>query len=776
MSEDAPALSVDFDGYRFDFDTRSGRFSLSSWEGPLLEKALGRISWHSEGGYEIVSTAGEWQALGKDDSGFSAARREAWGELLFKARRRGGGIQIEIGLRWNDDAGTPGIYVMEPLAVPPGGIWPGIKSTKHWRFYFHGWQCWSPTGVLKCSRPGDYLYPLFFPSRLKPMVANPGTEISSERGSFRSEWFGALGDLDRGDSLVVGFTGVDRALSQVSAKIGRKPEQAFLEAASQFEGIRPERGEEFWGEPLALIPGDLSGGNLEEYASMVALEQGVDEVRRAPAGWCSWYQYFTDVTGEDVRDNLELLSGEYSDLAVEVVQVDDGYQNRVGDWLEADQGFSCGMDRLADEIISRGKVPGIWVAPFAVARRSRIFREKKEWVLKNKRGRPVLAGVNPAWKGRFHGLDLTNEEVLDWIREVFSTFRRYGYRFFKLDFMAAGLLDGDRSNRNVTKAQAARRALRVIRDAVGDESYLLAAGGPILLGTGILDAQRIGPDVAPRWSYFWQGLLRDRTTPAARNCLIGAMTRAFMNGRLFEADPDCLLVRARGTSLNRTERRTLASGVSLVGGTFMLSDDMALWGVEERKMACALLPHSAGTARCPDLWSREVPRYLIRDLEDPSGGYHLLWVVNWRGGSREFEVRLSELGLEPGRYHACEFWTGEYLGEVSDSLKLGSVPGHGSAVVRLTPCGELPRLVGSAVHITQGSVELELLERERDSVSLSMRSGAVGATSVTLSVPGVDAVTCDDPKVTVSRVGKSAYRLEFYLDQKKEIKVRYGDG
>jgi len=768
-------LVLEGQGCRFEFDRAAGTFSILTGGRYIFKDAVGRVLLSKRGGPVSLTTSGTWDTVAHTGKEVALVKREDWGRLLFRARARGKALTVELGLTWEEAGEPPGIEAVIPLDVPPGGTWPGRESNRSWRFYQNGWQCWTATGTLKRRRPGDYLFVLFTPKRLKPMLANTATPVSSEKGRFTGEWFGGLADLDTDESVVVGFTGVSRALSQVSVRIGGKPSGCELEAAARFEGKPPVSGIEFWGEPLAIIPGDLSGRNLEEYAELVAEEQGVGELRRSPAGWCSWYQYFRNVTSEGVEKNLELLSDRYRGLDIELVQVDDGYQKELGDWLETSPGFAGGMKRLADEIASRGKMPGIWVAPFTVMRRSRLFKEKKDWVLRSKKGRPVLAGVNPMWKWRFYGLDLTHPEVLDWLREVFTTLKGYGYHFFKLDFLACGLLEGKRYDPSVTRAEAARRALAVIREAVGEDSIIMTAGCPILLGTGIFDIQRIGPDVAPYWRAFYQPLIRDRSTPSTRNCLINTFTRCFMHGRLWEADPDCLLVRGSEISLDEAERRTLASGVAMLGGAFMISDDLSLWGPEEEELAGCLLPPLRTRPFCPDLWRREVPRYMVNRLEDPGGAYFLVWAVNWSGSRRSMKMRLSELGVGPGRYHVSEFWTGIYLGVTADDIKVDGVPGHGSAVLRLTPVSDEPRLVGSNIHISQGAAELGSLDRASDGVALALKSRVKRKAVITLAIPGAESVIARDDKgpLSTEHLGQSVHRVQFELDGLKEIRLSW---
>jgi len=734
-------------------------------------------------GEEPIVTRGPWQKGDAPGGSLHLFKLEDWGRVLFHAEPAGEGVlSLRLGIVWESEEEPPPISAIIPLKVPPGGILPGRDTVKQWRAYVHGWQCWSPSAALSRKRSGDYLLPQFLPKRLKPMVVNPSTPVSSDKGAFESEWFGGIADLSRGDSVVVGFTGVSRALSRVSMRLGRKPEQCELEALAVFDGTRPVAGETMWSEPLAFVPGDVSGANLARYAELVASGQGVGRVRKTPAGWCSWYQYFTEISEEQVVFNLGDLAAQYAFLGIELVQIDDGYSPSVSDWLATTDDFPSGMEALAREIAARGKIPGIWLAPFTVTRRSPIFKEKKEWLQGGRKGKPVLAGYNPAWGGRFYGLDLTHPEVLLWLKEVFETLAGYGYTFFKLDFMACGLLEGKRFDGSVTRAEAARRALEVIREAVGADSFIIAAGGPVMLGTGILDAQRIGGDVAPYWQKPYQTLLRDRATPGLRNNLYNSMTRAFMSGRLFEGDPDCLMVRSTDTELTAAERRTLASCVAALGGSFIVSDDTARWGPEELLLLSQSLPHASGLPLCTDVWKREKPMYMRTAMTDAAGDYFLALVINWSDEAEDLAIDFGELMLPEGRWHVCEFWTGEYMGELTGSVQVKGVAPHGCALARLTRAEDRPRLIGSSANLSQGAAELVAFEETEFGVRLTVKCSLGGDTALTLCLPGAGVVTArlesrtDAPvDVEVERLTTIVYRVRLEMPEGgAKIAVEYG--
>ena len=74
--------------------------------------------------------------------------------------------------------------------------------------------------------------------------------------------------------------------------------------------------------------------------------------------------------------------------------------------------------------------------------------------------------------------------------------RELGIDYFKIDFVYAGALAG-RRHQDLPPVEAYRRGLRLIREAIGPDAYLLGCGVPILPSIGLVDAMRVGPDIAP---------------------------------------------------------------------------------------------------------------------------------------------------------------------------------------------------------------------------------------------------------------------------------------
>jgi alpha-galactosidase len=266
-------------------------------------------------------------------------------------------------------------------------------------------------------------------------------------------------------------------------------------------------------------------GALARWGEVFARRAGV-AVRPAPTVWCSWYHYFTQVTQDDVLENLEAIDD--LQLDVEVVQIDDGYESELGDWLTLSDRFRS-LEDIVGRIRGHGRRAGIWVAPFFVGERSRTFADHPDW---------LIGGADPGtgWDQQLHALDVTHPGAEAYLREVFGTLRGLGIDYFKIDFLFAGAMEGRRAQPTDGVA-AYRHGLRVIREAIGADAYLLGCGAPILPSVGLVDAMRVGPDI----SHSYEPEDGDLSQPSQRGAARNTRWRAWQHGRFWVNDPDCLV-------------------------------------------------------------------------------------------------------------------------------------------------------------------------------------------------------------------------------------------
>ena len=294
-------------------------------------------------------------------------------------------------------------------------------------------------------------------------------------------------------------------------------------------------------------------------------------------GYTSWYNYYQNINEEIILRDLKALDNRFN-----LFQIDDGYETFVGDWFDIDpKKFPNGLEPIVKEIHNRGFKAGIWLAPFVAEKKSKLFNEHQDWFAKRK-GKPIVAGGN--WSGQY-ALDLTNEEVRDYIRKCLKHYMDMGFDFFKLDFLyAAGLPDP----KGKTRCQAQKEAYEFLREILGDK-LILGCGANLINSFGIFDYLRIGPDVSLSFDDVAYMRLFHRERPSTKVTLQNTIYRSIFDQRLFANDPDVFLLRDENIKLSFDQRIALTKINALFGSVLMTSDNIAEYDEKKKDVLAEAL-------------------------------------------------------------------------------------------------------------------------------------------------------------------------------------------
>lgn len=468
-------------------------------------------------------------------------------------------------------------------------------------------------------------------------------------------------------SLLLGFISQGRQFAEIRWKT---VSDEHVEVRGNLEGHVLRPGESATSETLMIALGDDPVELAELYARETARRTRARVPRQIPTGWCSWYYFYNRVTEQDVRSNLQALKqGPYT---VDYVQIDDGFQSATGDWLIPNEKFPRGMAPLAREIAEAGFRPGLWLSPFTIHRDSRVLAEHPEWALKDAEGNIIFQDI---WLGPCAGLDCTHPGAQEWLRHLIHTVvDEWGYTFLKLDALFSACIENAVHHElNTTTAANLRRGLEIIREAAGDETFILGCSCPFGPAIGLVDAMRVGPDVEARW---FNGL-----QPSVKHAMRLSLQRNWMHRRFWLNDPDCLTVRDNESTLTLEEARFLATGIALSGGMLVLSDDLATLSPERRAVAMRVLTPTGRAARPLDLLERETPSLWSLPLRR---GRMAVAALNWDDDPMDAAVSWDRLGITGPRF-AREQWTEADLGRIKDELRLPAIPPHAARVVILDP-------------------------------------------------------------------------------------------
>ena len=316
---------------------------------------------------------------------------------------------------------------------------------------------------------------------------------------------------------------------------------------------------------------------------------------KSPAGWESWYNHYADINESLILNDLEALTkteniiskGSFSSR---IFQIDDGWEQALGDWQPNAERFPNGLAPLAQKICQAAYIPGLWIAPFIIDSRSKTAREHPDWLLHNEKHKPVIAGYNPLWGkgGNFYCLDLSNDQVLEYLDSLIDTIiNDWGFRYLKLDFMYAGMLYGDYKNPTASY-KIYNRAVSTLtsrkKDKNGNPVAYLGCGIPFELSFKYTPLCRIGCDTYEHWKNSLARFLKWNGRNEAYLNLKDTLGHALWDNTIFANDPDVIFIRTKNCSLTTDEKLLIAKVNSLFGSQFMYSDDPQTAGPQERSL------------------------------------------------------------------------------------------------------------------------------------------------------------------------------------------------
>ena len=286
---------------------------------------------------------------------------------------------------------------------------------------------------------------------------------------------------------------------------------------------------------------------------------------RKLAGYSSWYNRYQKIDEAGIQQDLDGCKSLFK--PGDLFQIDDGWEPKVGDWLETDPAkFPHGLRGLADAAHADGFLAGLWLAPFVCEKESALYRDHPDWLLQIN-GAPWCCGGG--WSSSY-ALDIDNPAVQDYLKRVFDrVLNEWGFDLVKLDFLYGAAPFG---NERESRAARMQRAMALLRDWCGDK-LILGCGVPVMPAFGVVDYCRIGCDVGLDWDDVWYMRLFHRERISTRQSIGNTIFRRQLNGRAYGSDPDVFFLREENCKLTAAQKTTLATVNALFSGILLTSDD-----------------------------------------------------------------------------------------------------------------------------------------------------------------------------------------------------------
>ncbi|WP_191014569.1 glycoside hydrolase family 36 protein [Treponema zioleckii] len=485
-------------------------------------------------------------------------------------------------------------------------------------FYGSGWQSWGFGGEIEPNKNQDRYFPIVpqwkryfsFPGKLPKKIfknKNPkdkkllaGCFIIYLRWTFESKnvylALCSTGNIKNDESSKdlppVKFY-VDRATRQISVTVyadgktwkkGDKIARIKIFSANDFFELRES------------IQKMYAPNKKNRFGSLQFLNSNKNEDKIVVGGWESWYNHYADINQTLISEDLKglgttenLIKTYFIDNKKPCVfQVDDGWEQGLGQWDSLENRFPWGMAELASTISRKGYVPGLWVAPFIIDWRTEFAKAHREWILRDGKNKPVQAGLNLLWGAAFgkeqpglpysyYCLDLSRDDVLEYLdRLLEKVVNDWGFRYIKLDFLFAGMLRGKFKNGG-SAYEWYERAVKVLTkrkvNKKGENVAYLGCGMPFESSFNSFPLSRIGPDTKEDWDVDYLKKCRFPARTSAFANMQSTLGHSFWDQGVFINDPDVVFLRYTNISLDDKEKMLIALVNYLFASQIMHSDD-----------------------------------------------------------------------------------------------------------------------------------------------------------------------------------------------------------
>jgi len=253
------------------------------------------------------------------------------------------------------------------------------------------------------------------------------------------------------------------------------------------------------------------------------------------------------------------------------------------------------MDEVASQIIFRKYRAGIYVAPFVVHEKSRIFRNHPHWILKDDHDNQIVMDNDE--EGKLYALDGRHDDVKGYIAKVFRNFSKMGFIYFELDYLDWGLQDSSvvqRTKKGKSSVQIFRAIMDIIRKEVGAGCFLTANRAPYSPLIGYVDAMRIEKDHSWKWNEDTERILQE------------SYSTQYFNNVFWQNDPDVVFLRNYKTEFTNEEQKSLALWAGFMGGTVGISDNFELIESEKLRLWRFLEPTKRPESAVLPFWGNNV--------------------------------------------------------------------------------------------------------------------------------------------------------------------------
>jgi len=572
----------------------------------------------------------------------------------------------------------------------------------------------------------------------------PG-QIASAKGPFISKTLTQWFTPGSGPALQFGFLTFDRAETVIESGWDEARNVPVVSAWTDFQGSELQPGASLDSEVFRIGLENDPHAALEAWGDAVYQRYHPPLWHNIPGGWLGWswvdgltVEVYEDIVHRNIRAVRNRLKLDETYIQYVWVSIGNLKDTLPGNWLNWN--YTCfpqGPEALVADLASQKFTLGLWTGMFWMSAKitDEVEELKDAWL--KYQGKPII--INHRDLGPMYVPDPTHPKTQAFIHKVYTTYRKWGVRYYMIDFTdaIAGATPGTHPNdgyfdkTKINGPEAWREGYRAIREGCGDDTYLLGCVDTFQ-NIGFSNGQRVGSDYGEgRALYgpnkgFYPGtfVINKPDYWTSHRTGICSMMYYFAHRKLYLSDSGNVMSIDKPIPLGDAQISVTLFGIN--GGPVMLGDDIERMDEDRMLMARTIFPRLPECARPLDLFDYteiDYPQVFHLKVEREWDNWDLLAVFNLGEHTLLKTLPLERLGLEPKTSYAIfDFWNQRFQGIETSGAVSVEVPPDSVKLLRIARNREHPWLLSTDMHVRQGQAEILDCKWDEDAMTLTIRA------------------------------------------------------
>lgn len=559
---------------------------------------------------------------------------------------------------------------------------------------------------------------------------------------------GILYDIDNKSSFLFGFISANRwwPRMQIGYKASKGKTQQGLSTWALYHDCEKKAcpsGEKFTSEIGYLEFSEDITSSYARYTECLATENGVqtliDDTEDLPkdnstpekhkvknvSGWSISSDNISDgLSAKSISEQVRSIvkNPTFSSLqskGLDYISLESGWQKNSGYLYLKPECFPNGMSSVVNEIHADGLKAGISIDPFCIESNSELLHKYPDICLvsntigktrSKKNTKRVPLEVHLPGRSQAHAiLDASHPKAKTHLRKVIKQLvDDWGFDLIKFDLSSytSGMMFVHQNvswhDSSLTSTELYRSAIRLLFDAVEDtERDVTLAGYNILESVCLGSFNLIYPllqhkHIDSTESWHQQNGTKHRLSRYAGylNSNKGLWQNVYGDLSVDEPRP-----------INEAIVELTAAALS--GAPVFCTNTPSSFSKLRSGLLAKIFPLAENSAIPIDRNDEILPQIWHLPVTTKSETWNLLGVFNWKDQQDDIHLDLKKVGLNPDKdYLVHDFWMRQYLGVVSKNVTLLNIIPRSARLLCLREEQQVPQLLSTDMHYTQGSIEI----------------------------------------------------------------------